>query len=206
MPMVDEWGAILTLMGVKPATAQQWAPVFGAEIQPGALSLGMDELDDLLSQLLHESGMLERLEENLNYTTAERIRAVWPSRFPTIASASLFVRNPCALANKVYGGRMGNNLVDDGWLCRGSGLLQVTGLNNLKELARIMGYADPYKLAEDLRGNKAVALRASILWWEKSVPDSIMGNVERVTRRVNGGVTGMAHRAQLAAVARKVLV
>lgn len=203
MPMVDDWGMLLTLMGVKPATAQQWAPVFDAEIKPGTLSLGLDELDDLLSQLLHESGMLERLEENLNYTTAERIRAVWPSRFPTLASAAPFVRNPRALANKVYGGRMGNHFSDDGWQYRGRGLIMVTGRDNYRALEAAINV--PLIVAPDMLTRPDIALRASIAWWEKNVPDGVMGNVERVTRRVNGGVTGMAHRAQLAAVARKVL-
>ncbi|MCR5875186.1 hypothetical protein LRS10_13895 [Phenylobacterium sp. J426] len=66
--------------------------------------------------------------ENLNYTTAERICAVWPSRFPTVASAAPFVRNAKGLANHVYNGRMGNRPgSNDGWDFRGRGQAHITG-------------------------------------------------------------------------------
>lgn len=79
----------------------------------------------------HETGgaMVPRVE-NLNYTTASRIRAVWPSRFTNDAAAAPYVRNPQALANKVYGGRLGNTLPNDGWDFRGMGLVQATGREN----------------------------------------------------------------------------
>ena len=49
------------------------------------------------------------------------------------------------------------------------------------------------------------ALRASIAWWEENVPDSLLGDVSRVTRVVNGGQIGLNHRAQLTARAYRAL-
>lgn len=81
----------------------------------------------------HETGgTFGPVTENLNYTTAARIRAVWPKRFPTVASAEPYVRNSTGLAGKVYGDRadLGNRNAQDGWFYRGRGLAQITGRAN----------------------------------------------------------------------------
>jgi putative chitinase len=63
----------------------------------------------VMAQISHECGAGRDVVENMNYT-AQRITQVWPSRFPTQASAAPFSGNPRALANKVYNGRMGNRM------------------------------------------------------------------------------------------------
>ncbi len=84
----------------------------------------------MLAIVFHETGAtMQPVTENFNYS-AERLVEVWPTRFPTIASAKPFARNPRKLANKVYGGRLGNTAPDDGWLYRGRGLPQITGKVN----------------------------------------------------------------------------
>lgn len=198
-----EWAGILAACGVKRATADRWAPVFSRVIRDGSFSSGLAELGDFLGQVLHESGMLERVEEGLTYTTASRICAVWPRRFPTQADAAPFVRNPERLANHVYGGRMGNTQPGDGYRFRGRGLLQVTGRDNYTAVGRALGL--------DLAGNPDLlaqpehALRASVAWWEGNLPDSIMGDIVKVTRRVNGGTVGIEHRAAVTLAAGKAL-
>lgn len=67
--------------------------------------------------------------ENMSYSAA-RMRQVWPRRFPTLASAKPYERQPQKLANYVYGGRNGNTEPNDGWLYRGGGLDQLTGKTN----------------------------------------------------------------------------
>jgi len=85
----------------------------------------------------HETGgTFGPVTENLNYTSAARIKQVWPKRFPTLASAEPYVKNPRALANKVYGDRadLGNRPgTDDGWNYRGRGLAQITGRANYEK-------------------------------------------------------------------------
>jgi putative chitinase len=84
----------------------------------------------ILAEGYHETGgKMQPIEENLNYS-AKRLTQVWPGRFPTIASAKPYANNPRRLANKVYGGRLGNTDPDDGWLYRGRGLSQITGKEN----------------------------------------------------------------------------
>lgn len=203
----QKWAEILRACGVRPSTAARWAPVFAAEIKSDTFSAGDAELDEFLGQVLHESGMLEMTEEGLVYS-AERLCAVWPRRFPSIAAAQPYARNPQKLANHVYGGRLGNVLPNDGWDCRGSGLIQVTGLSNLTAVANAMGWReDPRKLGEALRKDPATALRASIIWWEKNISDAIVhdNDVVRETKAVNGGTIGLAHRQKVTAAAREAL-
>jgi putative chitinase len=91
------------------------------------------QLAYVLATPYHEVGSAYKpIRENLNYTSVATIRKVWPSRFKSDASAQPFVRNPKALAIKVYGGRLGNTASpsEDGWVYRGGGWAQVTGKEN----------------------------------------------------------------------------
>lgn len=92
-----------------------------------------------LAQIGVESGALTQLTENLNYSAA-RLRQVWPSRFKSDAIAQQYAGNPQALANYVYGSRMGNQPgTEDGWNYRGRGLKQLTGRDNYAEYQRASG-------------------------------------------------------------------
>lgn len=197
------WHHILFRTGVSPTNTARWAPIFADQIDKATFSKGADEIDDFLGQVLHESAMLSRLEENLNYS-ADRLCVVWPSRFPSPDDAAPFARNPQALANKVYGGRLGNKDLNDGWQYRGSGLIQCTGKDNFRAVGEAIGI-DLVSNPDLLRRDPATALKASIAWWEGNVPDSVMGDIKRVTKRVNGGTIGIEHRAQLTDKAGKVL-
>lgn len=197
------WLDTLLKLGVDEATAGRWAPVFNKHCQPEAFSKGFDEIDDFLGQVLHESGMLTRLSESLNYKAATRIQQVWPSRFKTAAEAQPFVMNPRALANKVYGGRMGNAGPDDGWNYRGRGLIQVTGRDNYAAVSKVLGI-DLVK-EPDLLSQPMYALLGAIAWWEGNIPDEMLGDIVKVTKRVNGGTIGLAHRQEMTEKAREGL-
>src|SRR6478736_280512 len=67
-----------------------------------------------IAQGAHESGELRELVENMFYSTPERLMTVWPSRFPSVASALPYIKNPAKLGNFVYANRMGNGSVDSG--------------------------------------------------------------------------------------------
>lgn len=200
----SEWNTILIACGVKPFTAAKWGTVFAAVIDEHTFSAGDSEVDDFLGQVLHESAMLERLEEGLYYKTPGRLMATWPTRFKSLADELPYLRNPEALANKVYGGRMGNVNPGDGWRNRGAGLIQVTGADNLRALQKATGIP-VFDKPELLRKPTVEALRVVIAWWEGNVPDSLMGDLVKVTKRVNGGTIGLAHRRALTDESRSAL-
>ena len=200
----SDWARILISCGVKPATAAAWADAFAAEILPGTFSAGESELPSFLGQVLHESGMLERLEEGLYYKTPGRLMAIWPSRFKTLDDERPYLCNPEALANKVYGGRMGNVNPGDGWRYRGGGLIQCTGSDNYRALQAATG-VHVHDQPELLRRPGRDALRVTISWWEGNVPDSVMGNLVKVTKAVNGGTVGLDDRQRLTGLAVKAV-
>lgn len=77
--------------------------------------------------------------ENMNYSSASRIRFVWPSLFKTDADAAPYVNNPQALANKVYGGKYGNTGANDGWLYRGRGYNGITFKSAYDRFGKMIG-------------------------------------------------------------------
>lgn len=107
----------------------------------GAMA-GLDQphrLAHYLPNLAVESGHFTTQIENLRYTSADRIYAVFKGsksnpRFKSVAECKPYVNNPEKLANKVYGGRMGNKRPGDGWKYRGRGPKQITGFENYKAL------------------------------------------------------------------------
>lgn len=200
--IAPEWNRILVTCGVKPFTAAIWSEIFAACVDEKTFSAGDEDLRNFLAQTLHETCNLEKLEENLSYS-AERLMKVWPRRFPTIALARQYERKPEALANKVYGGRLGNTEPGDGWKYRGRGIPQVTGRDNYALVEKVTGL--PVLKTPGLLAQPLPALQAGIAWWERSVPDAILGDPERVSETVNGGHIGLPDRIALTEIATQAL-
>lgn len=200
MKSPSEWNDILIQCQVKPTTAAKWADVFANTIFFNTFSRH-DEIDDFLGQILHESGLLEHVEENLNYSAGALMRT-WPTRFNS-ETAVEYQRDAARIANKVYGGRLGNDEPGDGFRYRGRGLLQVTGKDNYKAVGAALGIdlvSNPDMLAQP-----EWALKSAIAWWNKNIPDAIIGNTALVSRRVNGGTIGLDHRIALTDKAQDAL-
>jgi hypothetical protein len=92
----------------------------------------------ILATIAKES-LFKTQNENLNYTTTARLRAVFPSYFQTDADALPYVSNPEALANRVYGNKYGNTSPGDGWKYRGRGFNGITFKNNYTRYGNLIG-------------------------------------------------------------------
>ena len=68
-----------------------WTTVLNSAMAEFQIASRADRIAAFLAQIAHESGEMRRLVENLNYSTAKRICAVWPKRFPTQADAAPYV-------------------------------------------------------------------------------------------------------------------
>jgi putative chitinase len=159
-----------------------------------------------IGQTAHESNNFKTLEENLNYSP-EGLMKTWPSRFSDLPTAMKYAHNPEKIANKVYGGRMGNGVEEtgEGAKYHGRGLIQLTG----KEMYANCGQS----IGQDLISNpnlltipEYAALSAGWFWNKKglnSLADS--GDYETMTKRINGGLIGLDDRKAKIAKAISVL-
>lgn len=140
-------------------------------------------------QIAMETGRLRSVEENLSYS-AQGLVNTWPRRFPSLAAAAPFARNPKALANKVYGGRMGNVGPNDGWLYRGRGLKQLTGKDNYVKAAKGLGV--DFVANPDLVATPAYAASTAAWFWTSINGNSFAdrNDYRGLTLAINGGLTG----------------
>lgn len=179
--------------------------------QAGALATA-SRAAALIGQCAHESGGFRHVAESLFYSTPERLMAVWPSRFRTRAAAEPYARNPERLANNVYANRMGNGdeASGDGFRFRGRGYLQLTGRANYAAFGAKVGVdlvANPDSAAEP---TTAWLIAGSYLASRKRAGKTALewadaGNVEMVTRIINGGIIGLDERRSLTAAALDAL-
>ena len=171
-----------------------------------------------LAQIAHESSELTRLVEGLNYTTPERIRDTWPTRFwlpsakeptqpPVRRDARGFVRAPVLLASYVYAGRNGNGAesTSDGFRFRGRGPIQITGRSNYARCGQALGL--PLIEQPDLLTDPDVGARAAAWYWtdRKIGPLADANDIEAVTRKINGGTHGLEDRRRYLQTAMRVL-
>ena len=160
-------------------------------------SLSPERSSHLLGQASHESGGFTRVCESLYYSSPDRIRKVWPSRFKTVADAEPYARNPKALADKVYSNRMGNG-ENEGSVFIGRGFLQLTGKDNYRSFASDMRLpevmTDPSLIETDY------AFETAYWFFEKNklfkiADEGVNTNtIEKITKRVNGGYHGLQDR------------
>ena len=165
-----------------------------------------DRIASFLAQTGYESGQYNRIEENLNYSTAARLTKVWPKRFPDEASAMPYVNNPQGLANLVYANRMGNGDAqsNDGFRYRGRGIIQLTGRSNYDSAGDAMGL-NLLETPELLSDPKWAALSAGWYWQSRGLNeladdrthDDDLEDFARITRRINGGLVGLKDRFAL---------
>jgi putative chitinase len=155
-------------------------------------------LAHFLAQCGHESGVFRLTKENLNYS-AKGLNGTFKKYFPTLESAQPYERKPEKIANKVYGGRMGNGPESsgDGAKFCGRGYIQLTGKDNYTAFGK--------SINEDMSANpEKVASSYALLsaaWFFNKNKLHIMADggasdavVTSITKRVNGGTIGLPDR------------
>ena len=169
---------------------------------PGVMeSFGVNtplRLAHFLAQCGHESGGFRLTQENLNYS-AKGLMGIFKKYFPTQALADAYARKPEKIANRVYGGRMGNGpeASGEGFKFRGRGYIQLTGKQNYTAFDAAV--PDDILANPDLVSTKH-ALASAAWFWKKNGLNLIADTgsstevVTKITKRVNGGTIGLADR------------
>ena len=131
-------------------------------------------------------GRAFRLEEDLNYTTANRLREVFANTFKNDSAKAdeliaLKSGRAKAIANYVYSDKNGNEGGDDGWDFRGRGIKQLTGRNNYAGFQSFYNANNPNnkkdflnneEYRKELITNGRVALLSAVWFWnDKKYPN-----------------------------------
>lgn len=166
-----------------------------------------------LAQCSHESGNFRFITENLNYSSDALNKVFGERYFPGFtdivtqrdlipsADSTNYARNQELIASRIYGGRMGNQgeLTKEGFKYRGRGYIQLTGKSNYEKFNQYT--SDDVVQNPELVATKYPLLSAGWFWNERNlnrIADRGASEdiVESVTRIVNGGTIGLAHRIE----------
>lgn len=190
--------AQLVAAGIGPTQARAFADPLSAACALFDISTPA-RIAAFIAQAAHESMKFTRLEENLYYTTPERIKAFF-SKVRSLEHASKLARNPEALANTVYANRLGNGdeASGDGFRYRGRGLFHLTGRANytLAMVALNRHYvANPDLVAQP----SDACLTAAHYWTSRNLnPLADSWQIDEITRSINGpAMLGAAERQQM---------
>ena len=168
-------------------------------------------LAHFLSQCSHESNNFKLVRENLNYSY-QRLLEVFKSKFDTNNDhilteseknkAKEIANNPEKIANYVYANRggNGNELSGDGWKYRGRGYIQLTLKNNYREFNKIV--SDNILENPDLVATKYPLLSAVYFFnknnlWEICDAGGSEKDIQKLTKKINGGLNGIEDRIKL---------
>lgn len=158
-----------------------------------------------MTQSAFETRMFSRFEEDLWYSTPERLVAVWPKRFTMdsddtkLAYAPSYLKNPEKLANFVYGGRNGNSSPGDGWLYRGRGGFHLTFFDNYRAYSQAV-YGDDRCIDDpDLVAQPADALLSAGWFWDVHGLNHLADadQFTKVTTIINGSASTVPKRLEV---------
>lgn len=162
-----------------------------------------------MTQSYHETMGFLKFEENLNYR-AERIVAVWPTRFsmtPVLAGQRVkalapdYAGNPEKLANFVYADRNGNGSFEsgDGWKFRGRGGFHLTFKNNYADYSKFVYGDDRCVENPDLVALPQDAMLSAGHFWMTRRLNELADADEftEVTRRIQGSDVTVKQRLEV---------
>ena len=198
------------MLAAAPATDRTRVDVAVHYLNMWAAQYGIDSdlrMAHFLGQVMHESGCLSHVEENLNYSASGLLRT-FPKYFNTV-TARQYARKPQAIANRVYANRMGNGneASGDGWRFRGRGLIQLTGKRNYQAYATSSMCNGNLMEHPEWLAKFPGAIKSALWFWQINGLSRLADedDVRAITLRINGGLNGLAERVALTSRFKQVL-
>ena len=161
-----------------------------------------------LAQCAHESGGFRAIKENLNYRPATLVTLF--KKYFDLPTAERYCSMPdkqAAIANKIYANRMGNGPEEsgDGYRYCGRGLIQLTGRDNYTRYAQSTEQTVE-EASEHLTTFEGCVQSAAWFWEANNLNKwADAGNIEKMTKIINGGTIGLEDRKKHYAHALHVL-
>jgi putative chitinase len=183
------------MTGISEHLASRWFFPIDNSMKAFGISSEIDQAM-FIAQVGHESGAFQQTVESLNYTPAALLKIyetrISPQQADALGRTNVHPAQQEAIANIVYGNRLGNKKNGDGWKYRGRGLIQITGLDNYLlcgAALKLNLVSSPELLEEDIHAAQSAA-------WFYVVKGCLhySGDIMRITRMINGGVNGLEDR------------
>ncbi|EQB0737826.1 glycoside hydrolase family 19 protein [Klebsiella oxytoca] len=198
--------------GISAGLSARWYPHITAAMKEFGITSPAD-VAMFIAQVGHESVGFSRLVESFNYSVTGLAGFVRAGRLTQDQANSLGRRQgepslplarQRAIANLAYNKRNGNKGPGDGWLYRGRGLIQITGLTNYRDCStglKVDLVAQPELLVQDEN-----AARSAAWFYATKGCLKYSGDLVRVTLIINGGQNGIDDRRARFLKAKSVLV
>ena len=200
---------LVDALGIPADRARANAPAFERALSFAEINTDL-RLAHWIGQIGHETGLLRYKREVWGPTSAQtryerRFDAPWPSS-PAQAQSPAYAANRLAYT-------LGNEKAGDGKRYMGRGVIQTTGRTNYRRVTQRLRDA----FGDEVPDFEAAPLMLELPAWDwLSAADywrmrglnryADADDILTLTRRINGGTNGLAHRQALYTAARAVLM
>lgn len=136
----------------------------------------------ILSVIGKESGFRPIPETVKSYGGVSSVRKIFGNRVAKYSDEELekLIKNEKEFFKVVYAGSIGNQGGEHGWMYRGRGFNQLTGIKNYEKYGRMIGMGDELVKNPELVNDIKIAVKIALAFFTKGKPASSLPNFNNV--------------------------